>query len=325
MPDVSPGGELFLTPLSRRHFLDRTLRAAIVGSLAGVPLDLAAGPAAARSGPASLRSRALAPGLCVVEGPGCNVVGLSSGTEALLVDGGSEKETPDVLDRVLLETGARRVTVLINTHWHPEQTGLNLRLGKAGATLVAHENTKLWLGRPIRTSWLPRVFGPLPPIARPGTTTYTTATLNFGTETVEYGYLQQAHTDGDLYVHFRTANVLAAGGVVSGDGWPLLDWETGGWIGGLVAGYDRLLKTADESTQIVPANGPVLGRPALAAHREMYFTIYERLVACLTKGMGPDEAVATQPAKEFAADWGNPDRFVGSAFRSLWGHFAADA
>ncbi len=283
------------------------------------------GPRRRAPGSASLRSQALAPGLRVIEGPGCNVVALGAGSDVLLVDGGSEKDTSVVLDRALQDAGARRVGVLINTHWHPEQTGLNHRLGKAGATLIAHENTKLWLSRPIHTSWLPHVFGPLPPIARPGTTTYTTATLNFGTETIEYGYLQQAHTDGDLYVHFRTANVLAAGGVVSAAGWPLLDWETGGWIGGLVAGYDRLLKVAGESTQIVPANGPVLARPALAAHRDMYFTIYERLVACLTKGMGPDETVATQPAREFAPVWGDPDRFIGSAFRSLWGHFAADA
>ncbi len=65
----------------------------------------------------------------------------------------------------------------------------------------------------------------------------------------------QAHTDGDLYVYFKKANVLVAGGVVSADGWPRLDWETGGWIAGLVAGYDKLLKVANADTKIVPANG----------------------------------------------------------------------
>ncbi len=67
-------------------------------------------------------------------------------------------------------------------------------------------------------------------------------TLDFGSEKLAFGHLGQAHTDGDLYVHFTRANVLVAGGVVSSAGWPVLDWQTGGWIGGLVAAYDRLLK-----------------------------------------------------------------------------------
>ena len=41
-------------------------------------------------------------------------------------------------------TQARRVHVLFNTHWHPEQTGSNERLGEDGALIVAHENTRLW-------------------------------------------------------------------------------------------------------------------------------------------------------------------------------------
>jgi glyoxylase-like metal-dependent hydrolase (beta-lactamase superfamily II) len=305
---------------SRRHFLGRSLGTIALASLA----VLRSRPVQASRQDAA-PSQVLAPGLRALPGPGCNVVALAADGELLLVDSGAAKNASAVLKRALAECGARRARLLINTHWHPEQTGLNQELGKSGATLIAHENTKLWLSRRIQTSWLSGGFGPLPPSARPTTTTYTQATLRFGTETVEYGYLQQAHTDGDLYVRFHDANVIAAGGVVSSAGWPLLDWETGGWIGGLVAGYDRLLKISDESTQIVPANGTVLARRDLVAHRAMYFTIYERLVACLDKGLSPAEAIATAPAQEFAAAWGSPDRFIASAFRSLWGHFAADA
>ncbi len=53
-----------------------------------------------------------------------------------------------------------------------------------------------------------------------------------GAETLCYGYLSQAHTDGDLYVKLAKANVLVTGGVVAGSGWPTADWVTGGWING---------------------------------------------------------------------------------------------
>jgi hypothetical protein len=69
----------------------------------------------------------------------------------------------------------------------------------------------------------------------------------------------------------------------------------------------------------------LLTRADLETHRKMYFTIYDRLVTQLKKGTGADEIATTQPAKEFAAQWGDPDAFVERSYRSLWGHYAANA
>jgi glyoxylase-like metal-dependent hydrolase (beta-lactamase superfamily II) len=297
--------------LSRRGFIEGAALASLIG----------ASVVEART---AITSTELAPNLRVISGVGCNVVALGSPEGILLVDGGLEQHSSALLKEVSKGSRASRVNVLFNTHWHPEQTGSNQRIGKSGATLIAHENTKLWLSRPIKAKWLSKPFGPLPEKARPNKTTYTTDSLSYAGEQIDYGYMFQAHTDGDIYVYFRNANVLATGGVVSAAGWPRLDWETGGWIGGLVAGYDRLIKVANDATRVVPANGPVLTRADLQKHRQMYMTIYERVVALLNKGLGPDEAIATEPAKEFAAEWGDPKEFVDSAFRSLWGHFAPD-
>jgi cyclase len=314
-----------MTELSRRGFIHRALQGAALASVSGVGAGLIASPAFAKE-KVTIASSPLGSNLHLVTGAGGNVVSLATKEEgALLVDGGLAQHSGALLKEVFKQSGAKKVAVLINTHWHPEQTGSNERIGKSGATLIAHENTKLWLSRPIKTSWLPKPFGPLPQKARPTKTTYTNDTLSFAGEEIEYGYMLQAHTDGDLYVYFRNSNVLATGGVVSADGWPLLDWETGGWIAGLVAGYDKLLKVANADTKIVPANGPVISRGDLEGHRKMYMTIYERLVACLNKGLGPDEVVATEPAKEYAPQWGDPNPFVDAGYRSLWGHYAPDA
>ncbi len=137
--------------------------------------------------------------------------------------------------------GAKKVHTLVNTHWHPEQTGSNETLGKQGARIIAHENTRLWLTRKsIIVDWAPKPFLALPKAALPNKSFYTTDKLEFGGETIALGHLGQAHTDGDLYAYLPKANVLVAGGVVSSAGWPLMDWQTGGWIGGLVGAYDRL-------------------------------------------------------------------------------------
>jgi glyoxylase-like metal-dependent hydrolase (beta-lactamase superfamily II) len=310
-----------MTSFSRRIFL----RTAIAGSAGAALSGAEIAPAFAREKHAPLAASRLADNLVLIAGAGANVVAASGAEGALLVDGGLEERSGELLKLVSTETSSRRVHTLINTHWHPEQTGSNVRLGKSGAKIIAHENTKLWLGRRLVVAWRDGSYGPLPAIARPNQTTYTSVTIPFGVEQVEYGYLPQAHTDGDLYVFFRKANVLVTGGAVSAEGWPIVDYQTGGWIGGLVAGLDKLIKLSDDNTRIVPANGPVLTRADLQGQRGMYFTIYDRLVKCLTKGLGPEEAAATAPAKEFNLQWGDPQPFVLMAFESLWGHYAPDA
>jgi cyclase len=239
------------------------------------------------------------------------------------VDGGSAAASDALMKAVSGLSGGGGVRTLFNTHWHPEQTGSNERLGKAGATIIAHENTRLWLATDVIWPWDGRHFDPLPKIAQPNKTFYTTDKLDSG---VRYGYIPDAaHTDGDLYVHFPKQNALAVGDAASGEGWPVVDWWTGGWIGGIVGGLQRLQTLADAETRIVPARGPVLGLADLKAQYEMYGTIYERLVKLLNSGRGPGEAVAARPTKEFDDRMGNPDVFVRRAFESLWAYLSPDA
>src|SRR5207237_3473496 len=115
---------------------------------------------------------------------------------------------------------------------------------------------------------------------------------------IRYGYISDAaHTDGDMYVYFPKENVLAVGEAVSGQGWPEVDWWTGGWIGGIVGGLQRLQTIANAETRIVPARGPVLSLADLKTQYEMYGTIYDRLSQMLNRGRGPTEAGAAQPTQ----------------------------
>jgi cyclase len=318
-----------MTPRSRRAFLEAALGTAVAlpflaraeGDTARIELP----EQPKRPQKFTAEARPLAPNLWILDCQYANVIALSGPEGALLVDGASEDHSRPLLKLALRTTDAKRVHTLFNTHWHPECIGLNERVGKAGARIIAHENTKLWLSRRITLARWPEPFEAVPPQARPGSTFYTTAELAFGDEQIDYGHLGQAHTDGDIYVRFRKANVLASGGLLYRESWPLLDWETGGWMGGLVGGIDRLIKLADEKTRIVPDYGALLRRADLQAQRAMFFTIYDRLVKSLTKGLGPEEAVALAPAKEFEAQFGPSQTFVTAAFRSLWGHFAPDA
>ncbi|MEO8259738.1 MAG: MBL fold metallo-hydrolase [Acidobacteriota bacterium] len=305
----------------------RQLLTAALGSAAGIVLGAPARRLAAAAPQRVAQDAAvleLSADLFVVTIPAqANVVAQTGATGVLLVDGTSAAGSDALMNAVARLPGSGPVHTLFNTHWHPEQTGSNERLGNAGTVIVAHENTRLWLTTSVVWPWNGQRFPRVAKIAQPTRTFYNTGQLDSG---VRYGYIPDAaHTDGDLYVHFPAQNVIAVGDAVSGQGWPVVDWATGGWIGGIVGGLQRLQSLANDETRIVPARGPVLGLADLKAQYEMYGTIYDRLTQLLNKGRGPAEAVAAGPTKEFDARMGNPDEFVRRAFESLWAYLSPDA
>jgi len=305
-----------------RHTRRQLLKAAL-GGAAGIALGAPARLLAAQGPGTGATTVQLADDLFLVTVSGTNVLARSAAGGLVLVDGGSAATSDAVLKAVAGLPGGGPVRTLFNTHWHPDQTGSNATLGKAGAQIIAQENTRLWLTTDVTWPWNGQTFKRLPKVAQPNKTFYTSATLEPG---VRYGYLPDcAHTDGDLYVHFERQNVLAVGDVVSGQSWPTVDYITGGWIGGMVGGTQRLLSIANEQTRIVPARGAVLSFADLKAQASMYATIYERLSTMLNKGRGPSEAVAARPTKEFDAQMGNSDEFVRRGFESLWAYLSPDA
>jgi cyclase len=308
------------------HTRRQILKAAIGGAagiVLGAPVRRLAGAPAQTVSPSAGTLR-LSDDLFVVRVPGeANIVAQTGAAGVLLVDGGSAAASDAVMKAVSGLPASGPVHTIFNTHWHAEQIGSNEQLGKAGVAIIAHENTRLWLTTDITWPWNGRRFTRVPRIAQPNKTFYRTGQLDSG---VRYGYIPDAaHTDGDLYVYFPEQNVLAVGDVVSGEGWAVIDWVTGGWIGGIVGGLQRLQTLANEETRIVPARGPVLSRADLKAQYEMYGTIHDRLTQLLNKGRGPGEAVAARPTQEFDARMGNPDEFVRRAFESLWAYLSPDA
>ena len=294
----------------------------------------AAAVALALSVPLARRSTALAQGevttrrlgdsLYMLTAAGINSLARIDATGTLLVDGGSAASSRALLNAAAALPGAGEVHTLVNTHWHPEHTGSNETLGEAGATIIAQENTRLWLTTDIVYPWdESQRFDPLPKIAQPNRTFYDSEELDSG---VQFGYLRHAaHTDGDLYVYFPADNVLAVGDAVYGAGWPFVDWWTGGWIGGIVGGLELILSLMNDETRLVPARGPVLGLTDIQDQFGMYNTVYDRLARLLNEGRGPDEAVAEKPTAEFDASKGPPDEFVRRSFESLWAYLSPDA
>ena len=278
-----------------------------------------------------IETREVGERMAIISGTGTNIlIKQSPNGEVMMIDGGLEENSQQTLDAIgdILDVwgnDSAMITLLINTHWHPEQTGLNDFFGTSGATIFAHENTRQWLTTPITRPWENSTYEPLPTSSQPSETFYHYGEMDHGGTTVQYGYLRQAHTDGDMYVYFPEENVLHGGGVISNDGWPLMDWWTGGWIGGLATGLEVLLEIVDDDTVIVPANGPLMNKSDLQTMRDMYATIFQRISGGFSAANSVDDTISDEPTAEFNDQYGDPEGFIRRSHESLIPHYTPDA
>jgi glyoxylase-like metal-dependent hydrolase (beta-lactamase superfamily II) len=299
--------------LNRRRFVGSARAGAAAAGLPTLAL-------AQRHGTATTAQR-LTDRITMIQGAGTNIIALTSPSGTALVDGGLPDRSDDVLEFAAASGESARIEVLFNSNWRAEHTGLNAHVNTIGGQSIAHVNTWLWMRNDFTVEWENLVHEPQPQTELPNHTFYTKESLDFGGEKIDYGYLAQAHTDGDLYVHFPDSNVLVVSDLLAVDTYPVVDYVTGGWLGGLERATQALLDLTDANTLIVPAHGPVQKRGALQKQLEFAKAMKDTLGGMIKNGRSLEEVVAAEPTKPFDANWdGDSELFLKLAYQGLYGH-----
>ena len=294
--------------LNRRQLLTRLAGAVIAGT------------ATPRRGAAQAATTVLGDRLSLITSAGTNVLALSTPDGLVLVDSGAPDRSDALIAGLKSLSDGAGVRTVFNTHYHPENTGANEVLRQGGATIVAHENTRLWMATPVWNPAEDRYRPPRPVAAQPTRTFRTEESMTVGGERVDYGYLIEAHTSGDIYIQFRGANVLAVGDVASPARDPELDYFTGAWIGGRVDAMDRLLDLCDDGTRVVPGFGPVMTKAQLKAERDMMKAVYDRTVDQVREGDDATDMLKAGVLNGLARTWKDPQRFLYDVQKGLWAH-----
>jgi cyclase len=294
--------------------LERRERREFLRALAGAAALAFPRASWAQTGPSATR---LTDSITLITGAGNNAIALAGDNGNLLVDSGDAAHAAEVLKL------AGRVSTVFNTHYHLESTGGNDAMARAGATIFSHLNTKLWMTQEIIRDWEGgKVYPPRAKEALP-TETFRAASgeMTIAGEQIEYGLLPQAHTDGDIFLHFKKANVMAVGDAAQPGRLPALDWFCGGWLGGLQNAQKALLDRADEQTKIIPAMGPVMTKADLQTSYATITKIREKLVGLLKKGQGAQNMIDAHAVDEFKDVMpGDAATFLYVAYRGLWAH-----
>jgi cyclase len=255
--------------------------------------------------------------VALITGAPGNVVALSSTDGVVLVDSGSSA----LAGAVRKNLAGAKVHTLFNTHYHADQAGGNALFGAAGTEIHAHVITRQWLATDYYVPAEDRWVKALPKAAWPTKTFRQQGDMKAGAERIEYGYLLEAHTRGDIYVFLRDSNVLAVGDVASPLRDPAFDWYSGGWLGGRVDALDDLLALANDETKIVPCYGPVMTRAQLQAERDMMLKLYDRTTDLTDKGRSAQDMLEAGVLNDLNRKFEDPYRLLYDVAKGHWAHY----
>jgi glyoxylase-like metal-dependent hydrolase (beta-lactamase superfamily II) len=262
----------------------------------------------------------LADNIHLVQGPAGNTLVAADSDGLILIEGVPAEQADDYLAFVKQLTGQGRIKALVNTHWHPESAGLNATLAGTGTQVIAHFNTRQWLGSTIRQRGDTILHTPVAPEDLPDTVFHDKYSIPFGSGSIELGYLLQAHTDGDIYASFPQQKIFFTGPVLRADGWSVVDETTTGFIGGMMDALEAIDAMTAADTTFVTAGGPAMDKAGFTVLKNLYKGLYDAMVAELRKARSAEEVVIANPAAGLKPEWGDASAFLDQGFRSFYGH-----
>jgi cyclase len=269
-----------------------------------------------------IKTTDLGDGVYMLEGQGGNITVATAKDGIIMVDG-EFAPLHDKIKAAVATLSNQPVKYLVNTHFHGDHSGGDAPFAKDGATVISEINVKTRLAAGT-TSGLTGAKTPPAAAETLPTKTYTGAfKIRMVGRVADLKLVANAHTDGDTYVWFKTANVLSTGDTFTNGRYPNIDFANGGNIKGMIAATDAYLRLVNDRSRIVPGHGPVADKAALVAYRTMLVTARDCMAKLLKEGKSEDDVVAAKPFADLDAKWAPTELASKNFIRVVW-HSLAD-
>lgn len=251
----------------------------------------------------TIRPVAVTANIHMLKGSGGNI-GVLTGSEGILMIDDQFAPLSDKIMAALKQLDPGQVKFLVNTHIHGDHSGGNENFKKAGAIIVAHNNVREHMMKERIYKKENTVFPPRAKEAWPSVTFSDKIDFHLNDEDIELLHFSAGHTNGDVIVHFKKANVYHTGDAFVRYGYPYIDIESGGSVNGFITTLDKLLLTLDDRSKIIPGHGELATKADVKLLRDQLTDIRDQVVAALKKGKKPEEISGMGIADKYDATLG---------------------
>ena len=238
----------------------------------------------------------------MLEGQGGNIT-VAVGSDGIIMVDSQFAPLHDKIKAAITKISPLPIKFLIDTHYHLDHVGGNAAFHRDGATIVAHDNIRIRLA----AGTINGTGNKTPPSEADAIPTQTYLAggtkVEVGGRVAQVNHVIDAHTDGDSWVYFPDANVLALGDTFSSRTYPNIDWASGGNIDGMILASERYLKAANDSTKIVPGHGPLANKANLQDFHDMLVMVRDRVKKLVDEGKSEQEVLAANPISDLDKKW----------------------
>lgn len=241
--------------------------------------------------------------LYLLKGAGGNI-GVLAGKDGTLIVDDQFAPLSNKINGAIKTIDPAEIRFLINTHIHGDHSGGNENFKKMGATIVAQENVRERMSKDAVDAQGKVTSPARDKDAWPVITFPNSLSLHLNDEDIAVIHLDPAHTDGDVAVHFKKANVYHLGDMFVTYGYPYIDYGSGGSINGFISSLDKLLAMMDDNTRIIPGHGNLCKKADLKKFRDRLADIRDQVAAALKKGKKLEEITGLGITDKYEAEWG---------------------
>jgi glyoxylase-like metal-dependent hydrolase (beta-lactamase superfamily II) len=263
-----------------------------------------------------IRTIPVAESIYMLQGSGGNI-GVSIGDDGTFIVDDQFAPLTDKIVAAIAELTDNPVEFVINTHWHYDHTDGNENFGRAGALIVAQENSRRRMESDQIISLNGRLQEAYSVEGLPKITFGESVRFYYNDDVIDVVHFGPGHTDGDAVVYFRDSNVIHTGDVFVRYGLPFIDGPNGGALEGMIDAVWDIAGLIKEDTKIIPGHGQLSTRSDLLEYRSMLVTIRGRILAQIAQGLSEDEVVAANPTRGFAQPGAGTERWVRAGYVDL--------